>query len=56
VSSPLDPIQSDEQLLANILRTYPGLTREEVLEMAAAFGFDLQVEPTAPARKSPARF
>ena len=42
----LDRIQTDDELLASILRDHPELTRQKALEVAAAFGFDLHVSST----------
>jgi hypothetical protein len=38
---PLNPVPSDEPLLDRILRDHPGLTRDEAIAEAEAFGFDL---------------
>jgi hypothetical protein len=47
MATPLKPLQSKEELTASLLKTYPTLTREELFEVAAAFGCDLAEEPPA---------
>jgi hypothetical protein len=51
MADPLNPRHSDEEILASILRNHPKLTREKALEMAEAFGFDLDV-PAAPPNRT----
>jgi hypothetical protein len=45
MATPLKPLQSKQQLIADLLREYPTLTRERLIEMAEFFGFDLTDEP-----------
>ena len=39
---PEKPIQTDEEMLASILKAHPGLTREEALEHLRVYGWDLE--------------
>lgn len=48
---PLNPKLSDEEFVALILRQYPSLTREQVLEEAKAYGFDLMVPESSPSTR-----
>ena len=55
MATPDKPLQSKRELVAHILRRYPTLTREKLIEMAEAFGFDLTDEPPARRRNPDAR-
>jgi hypothetical protein len=55
VATPLNPLPlSDAELVARLLKRYPGLTAAAVLDLARAHGFDLTV-PTSATSSSPAR-
>ena len=43
---PLNPRLDNEGLLEQISKQYPNLTREEIIELAEAFGFDLTPSPS----------
>jgi hypothetical protein len=45
---PLNPIMIDQGLLAHLEATYPQISREGWLEMAATSGFDLTVPKSEP--------
>jgi hypothetical protein len=44
MATPLKPLQSKSELIASLLKRFPTLTRERLLEEAEAFGFDLAEE------------
>ena len=59
MTDPINPRQSGPELLEQILRECPNLTRDEVLQIAASAGFDLMdlgrpsSTPPAPASGTP---
>lgn len=44
MADPINPRLSNEALIEQISRNHPNLTREEIIEIAAAFGFELDVD------------
>jgi hypothetical protein len=48
MATPLKPLRSKEELIADIIKQHPDLTRAEIVEECAAYGFDLDVEPPLP--------
>ena len=42
---PINPRLGDDALVEDIMRSYPTLSLDKLLEMAAAFGFDLNPSP-----------
>jgi hypothetical protein len=52
MADPLNPRLGNKALIERILRHSPGLTREEVIAEAAAFGLDLTSSRSSPPTKS----
>ena len=48
MADPLNPLFSNAELIARLLRRFPTMTRAELLEEARAYGFDLSTPEAKP--------
>lgn len=44
MADPISPRLGNEALIEQMSLNHPNMTREEIIEIAAAFGFDLDVD------------